>query len=177
MTTGYSTSLSTSSKTRRPKRSWRGPCWHSSLTEIWLSTRGRASKWTGHTFPLMQRPSLSVWLREWTSWLNQQGALDTSACVAGHYFVRAKWESSDGGDYLPPIPSLSRVFDGCKTPSNKSLLAVLDPYSWVKKLISPLSSILSKIIKFMCVRGLNRSLRRSVSLLLSAPTTDSLGRV
>lgn len=44
-------------------------------------------------------------------------------------------------------------------------------------LISPFSSILSQIIRFMRAFGLNLNLRRSVSLLLSAVKSDSLGRV
>lgn len=44
-----------------------------------------------------------------------------------------------------------------------------------EKLISPFSSILSRIIRFMCSCGLNRGLGRSVSLLLSALKSVSLG--
>lgn len=97
---------------------------------------------------------------------NQQRAVDASACVAwDHFIMRSK---------RPPWAMSLK--DAKPLPLKLCLLSSIHIHEW-KKLISLLSSILSKIIKFMCVRGLNRSLRRSVSLLLSAPTSDSLGSV
>lgn len=172
MTTGYSTSSSTSSKTRRPRRSWREPCWHSLPTETWLSTKGRGTKL--NAFPLPQKPGLSVRLRQSTSYKEPaEGGRRLGLCRMRSFHHEVQM----GSDNLPRRPPWAvSLKDAKPLPLKLCLLSSIHIHEW-KKLISPLSSILSKIIKFMCVRGLNRSLRRSVSLLLSAPTSDSLGSV
>lgn len=185
MTTDYSTSLSTSSKTRPPRRSWRELSSHSLLTETWPLMRGwltvlfsfpcqivhiKSTPNNQHRVALVYHIKLlSACQHKWCLlWILCRESWETCPLIT---FFKTTVKYQD----LFCINLVMCISLVCNT--LKLFYHTCWPQSIVmsEKLISPLFSILSKIIRFMCACGLNRSLRRNISLLLSTLKSDSLG--